>query len=68
MSVLAPFVERLLNFLQAWAICVIVVAFSGKFIGAAAMAKINGYSYRESGAVGALMCELHAGSLWRTTC
>lgn len=53
---------------QAWAICVIVVAFLGKFIGAAGMAKINGYSWRESGAVGALMCELRFGAVVPLTC
>ncbi|KAL8286345.1 hypothetical protein RQP46_004833 [Phenoliferia psychrophenolica] len=38
-----------------WAICVIVVAFFGKFLSCGIVAKANGMNWRESGAVGSLM-------------
>ena len=42
---------------QAWgyALAIIVVAFFGKFIGCAGTAKLLGFDYHESGAIGALM-------------
>ena len=38
-----------------WAVCIIAVAFNGKFWGCAIAAKLSGFSVRESGAVGSLM-------------
>lgn len=38
-----------------WTICIMVVAFSGKFFGCAIAAKSCGFTLRESGAVGSLM-------------
>ncbi|GAA5885674.1 hypothetical protein JCM3774_004524 [Rhodotorula dairenensis] len=38
-----------------WVICVMAVAFSGKFIGSAVAARISGFGWRQSGATGALM-------------
>jgi Kef-type K+ transport system membrane component KefB len=38
-----------------WAVCVIVVAFASKFFGCFAAAKLNGFTIRESAAVGSLM-------------
>ncbi|KAG0655341.1 K(+)/H(+) antiporter [Rhodotorula mucilaginosa] len=39
----------------AWVICVMVVAFSGKFFGSAIAARMSGFGWRQSGATGALM-------------
>ena len=39
----------------AWVICVMVVAFSGKFLGSAIAARMSGFGWRQSGATGALM-------------
>jgi len=38
-----------------WVILICVVAFAGKFIGCAAAAKLQGFTSRESGAIGVLM-------------
>jgi hypothetical protein len=38
-----------------WTVCVVVVAFVSKFVGCAAMARVFGFDWRESGAVGSLM-------------
>ncbi|BGP22514.1 cation/H+ exchanger [Rhodotorula toruloides] len=38
-----------------WVICVMVVAFSGKFLGSAIAARSTGFSWRQSGATGSLM-------------
>lgn len=39
----------------AWVVCIITVAFGGKFLGCAVAARASGFSIRESGAVGSLM-------------
>ncbi|GAA5993132.1 hypothetical protein JCM10908_001304 [Rhodotorula pacifica] len=38
-----------------WVVCVIAVAFCGKFFGSAVAAKLSGFGWRQSGATGALM-------------
>ncbi len=38
-----------------YTILLITVAFVGKFVGCSVFAKLSGFSYRESGAIGSLM-------------
>ncbi|BGP05700.1 K(+)/H(+) antiporter [Rhodotorula toruloides] len=38
-----------------WVICVMVVAFSGKFLGSAIAARATGFTWRQAGATGSLM-------------
>lgn len=38
-----------------WTICVMVVAFMGKFVGSALAARATGFTWRQSGATGSLM-------------
>lgn len=38
-----------------WVVCVCVVAFFSKFISCAGIAKLTGFDYRESAAIGSLM-------------